>query len=200
MINSNAKVAIRKKLIEVSNKKRKKTQKNSKRIKHKKTRRLLTEESSDAGNGFETSKDDRTQQEEKEWDCFDEWEQIAWVKMYERSRSIWKRKKSTKSTNLKPSKIKLFLDRKNAHIKHKKYRQIFPTMKVIAYDINEIWSLDLAYVDKLATENKDVKYLLVAVDCLSRYLRVEPLKTKYATTTAEAFRRMTKNKRPKECG
>ena len=74
-----------KKLIEVSNKKRKKTQKNSKRIKHKKTRRLLTEESSDAGNGFETSKDDRTQQEEKEWDYFDEWEQIAWVKMYERS-------------------------------------------------------------------------------------------------------------------
>ena len=78
-------------------------------------------------------------------------------------------------TNLKPSEVKLFLEGKNAHTKHKKYRKKFPTLKGIAYDINEIWSLDLAHVDKLAKENKDVKYLLVAVDCLSRYLRVEPL-------------------------
>ena len=55
-----------------------------------------------------------------------------------------------KSTKLKPSKVKLFLERKNAHTKHKKYRKRFPTLKVIAYDINEIWSLDLACVDKLA--------------------------------------------------
>ena len=79
-------------------------------------------------------------------------------------------------TNLKPSKLKFFLEGKNAHTKHKKYRIKFPTLKVISYDINEIWSLDLVHVDKLPTENKDVKYLLVAVDCLSRYLRVEPLK------------------------
>ena len=39
---------------------------------------------------------------------------------------------------------------------------------------------------------------MVAVDCLSRYLRVEPLKSKYATTTADAFKRMIKNKQPKK--
>ena len=77
-----------------------------------------------------------------------------------------------KSTKLKPSKVKLFPEGQNVHTKHKNCRKRFPTLKVIAYDINEIWSLDLAYVDKLAKENKDVKYLLVAVDCLSRYLRV----------------------------
>ena len=53
-------------------------------------------------------------------------------------------------------------------------KNIEKKLKVIAYDVNEIWSLDLAHVDKLAKENKDVKYLLVAVDCLSRYLRVKP--------------------------
>ena len=94
--------------------------------------------------------------------------------------------------------MKLFLEGKNAHTKLKKYRIKFPTPKVIAYHINEIWSLNLAYVDKLAKENKDVKYLLVAVDCLSRYLRVEPLKSKYATTTADAFKKMIKSKRPKK--
>ena len=44
----------------------------------------------------------------------------------------------------------------------------FLTLKVNAYDINEIWSLDLARVDKLAEENKDIKYLLVV--CHANYV------------------------------
>ena len=71
-------------------------------------------------------------------------------------------------------------------------------MKFNAYDLNKNWSPDLAYVDKLAKENKDIKYLLVAVDCLSRYLRVDPFKSKYSTTTADAFKKAIKNKRPKK--
>ena len=71
-------------------------------------------------------------------------------------------------------------------------------LKVIAYDINEFWSLDLAHVDKLSKQNACIKYLLIAVDCLSRFLRVEPLKSKYATTTAEAFKQMIKQKQPKK--
>ena len=71
---------------------------------------------------------------------------------------------------------------------------------MIVKDTNEIWSLDLAYVDKLAKYNRGVRYLLVAVDCLSRYLRVEPLKTKYAKETAEAFKKMIKTKQPKKFG
>ena len=62
-------------------------------------------------------------------------------------------KNRQKSTKLKPSKVKLFLEGKNTHTKHRKYRKRFPTLTVGAYDINEIWPLDLAYVDKLAKEN-----------------------------------------------
>ena len=68
---------------------------------------------------------------------------------------------------------------------------------MIVNDINEIWSLDLAYVDKLTKYNRGVRYLLVPVDCLSRYLRVGPLKTKYAKETTEAFKKMIKTKQPK---
>ena len=92
--------------------------------------------------------------------------------------------------------MKLFLEGKNAHTKHKKYRKKYPTLNVVAYDINKVWSLDLAYKDKLAKENKDVKYLLVAVDCLSLYLRFEPLKSEYATNRADAFKKIIK--RPKK--
>ena len=40
--------------------------------------------------------------------------------------------------------------RVKTHIRSRQYRRRFPRLKVIAYDINEIWSIDLAYVDKLA--------------------------------------------------
>ena len=82
--------------------------------------------------------------------------------------------------------------------KYLSIRLKFPRLKVFVKDINEIRSLDLAHVDKLAKYNRNIKYLLVAVDCLSRYLRVEPLKTKYATETAEAFQKMIKNKQPEK--
>ena len=64
--------------------------------------------------------------------------------------------------------------------------------------MNEIWSVDPAYVDKLAKYNDGVKYLLVAVDCLSRYLRVGPLKTKYAAETAQVFKKMIKHRQPEK--
>ena len=51
----------------------------------------------------------------------------------------------------------------------------FPSHKVIVKNIDEIWSLDLAYVDNIAKNNQDVKYLLVAVDFLPQYLRVQPI-------------------------
>ena len=71
VINSNVKIAIRKRTQSYQTKKKKRTFA-PKRIKQKETSQLLTEESSDAGSGFETSKEDRTQQEEKDWESFDE--------------------------------------------------------------------------------------------------------------------------------
>ena len=44
----------------------------------------------------------------------------------------------------------------------------------------------------------NVKNLLVVVHCISPYLRVEPLKPKYSTTTADDLRKMINNKRPKK--
>ena len=43
--------------------------------------------------------------------------------------------------------------------------------------------MDLAFVDKLARQNKGVKCLLFAVDNFSRFVRVQTLKTKYAKDT-----------------
>ena len=103
-----------------------------------------------------------------------------------------------KATNLSRKKVKQFLHTEPAFTKYRTVIRKTPRLKFIVYNIDEIWSLDLAFVDKLAQYNHDVKYLLVAVDCMSRYLRVQPLKSKYATTTAEAFKLMITTKQPKK--
>ena len=50
--------------------------------------------------------------------------------------------------------------------------------------------MDLAFVDKLATLNNGVKYLLVSIDVFSRLVRVQPMKSKDAKETVRAFEEM----------
>ena len=107
-------------------------------------------------------------------------------------------KNLTNASQLSPKKVKIFLRSQSSHTKYGMFRKTYPRLKVIVNDINEIWSPDLAYVDKLAKLNRGVRYLLVAVNCLSRYLRVEPLKTKYAKETTKAFKKLIKTKQPKK--
>ena len=93
-------------------------------------------------------------------------------------------------------KVKMYLEAKPSFTKNRSRRLRFLSLKLMVSNLSEYE--DLAFVDKLAKYNRGVKYLLVAVDCLSRYLRVEPLKTKGATETAEAFEKMIKHKQPKK--
>ena len=69
----------------------------------------------------------------------------------------------------------------------------FPRTKNNVKNIKETWSLNLVYIDNLAKKNNcNVKYPLVAIDCFSRCLKVEPVETKYATEAAEAFKKLMK--------
>ena len=61
-----------------------------------------------------------------------------------------------KATKLPRKKIEL-LQTKNAHTKYRQVRLNFPRLKLIASDINEIWSIDVAYGDKVAKYNNDMK-------------------------------------------
>ena len=101
-------------------------------------------------------------------------------------------------SKLSLGKVQSYLETKPSFTKYRSIRLKFPRLKVFVKDINKIWSLDLAHVDKLAKYNRNIKYILVAVHCLSRYLRVEPLQTKYATETAEAFQEMIKIRQPEK--
>ena len=82
----------------------------------------------------------------------------------------------------------------NSHTKDEQYGRRLPRLENIAYDINEMSSIDLADEGTLAEYSNGVKYLSVAVDVLSRKLSFQPVRIKGAEETAKTFDcRITKN-------
>ena len=61
--------------------------------------------------------------------------------------------------------------------------------------MNDICCMDLAFVDKLASQNNGVKYLLVAADVFLRFVRVQTMKTKNAKNTLQALKKMISRKK-----
>ena len=72
-------------------------------------------------------------------------------------------------------------------------------MRACARFRNEIWCVNLAYVDKLAKKNNGVKCLLVRQDLFHRTVNAKGMKTKDSQETVKAFSSMiTKRNRPKK--
>ena len=64
---------------------------------------------------------------------------------------------------------------------------------------NEIWCMDLAYVDKLANENNGEKYLLVRQELYDRFVNAKRMKRKDSQETVKGFSSMlTEKNRPKK--
>ena len=75
----------------------------------------------------------------------------------------------------------------------------FKRMSAFARFRNEIWCMDLAYVDKLAKENNGVKYLLVRQELFDRTVNDKGMRTKDSQETMKALSSMiTKRNRPKK--
>lgn len=91
------------------------------------------------------------------------------------------------ASNCSSKDVDRYLNSSETYTKFKLTRKRFPRLKVISYRLNEIWSIDLADMQKLAKENSGVRYLFVAVDVLSRYLWVEAIKVKTARSCMEAL-------------
>jgi len=72
----------------------------------------------------------------------------------------------------------------------------FQRRVILAKKINLIWQADLADVTKYADENDGTKFILVCIDVLSRYARVEPLKNKTNPEVKSAFEKIFKKAKP----
>ena len=104
-----------------------------------------------------------------------------------------------KASRLPVSKVGQFLRSKDSFTKFTLAAQKFKRMRAFARFRNEIWCMDLAYVDKLAKENNGVKYLLFRQDLFDRTVNAKGMETKDSQETVKAFSsKITKKNRPKK--
>ena len=104
------------------------------------------------------------------------------------------RRNLQKATKLSLNQIDSFLQGKNSYTKFFiPQRNSYPRLTTLAFDINDIWCIDVAYMDKIARPNDGVKFLLVCVDVLSRFLRVEPMKSLTSVAAKNALVTMLNN-------
>ena len=85
------------------------------------------------------------------------------------------------------SDVDKYLASSETYTQFKQKKRRFIRLKVQSFRLNKIWSVDLADMHKLSRAKDGVRYLLVAVDTLSRFLWVYPIKGKSAKSSADAL-------------
>ena len=108
-------------------------------------------------------------------------------------------KKSMGSGTAKPSSLKRIASSSIlADERHKPIIRKFDKRKVYSQFKDNIWGVDLADMQSLSRKNKDIKYLLCAIDLYSQYAFVIPLKDKKGISIVNAFNKIIKqsNRKP----
>ena len=104
-----------------------------------------------------------------------------------------------KASNLSVSKVRQLLHSKPSYTKSTLATRKFKRRKAFAGFKNEIWWMDLAYVDKLANDNNGVKYLLVRQDMFDRTVDAKGIKTSDSKESVRAFSSINRKKtRPRK--
>ena len=113
---------------------------------------------------------------------------------------VWQRKELKRGIKISRSKVKLFSTYRACICKtsNSSSQNTTPQKDSLWHEENNVnWC---GVFDKFADYNKNIKHLMVAVGCKSRYVRGQPLKSKYATSTAQALKEMITTKQPKSLG
>ena len=104
-----------------------------------------------------------------------------------------------KAAKLSPSRVREFLHSKTSYTRFTQSTRKFKRMRAFTRFKNEIWCMDLAYVDKLAKNNNGVKYSLVRQDFFDRTVDAKGTKTKHSKEAVKTFSKMiTKKNRSKK--
>ena len=125
---------------------------------------------------------------------------------YAKTKDLVKRTQSVKVLKDKAFKIASipkFLDKKSsgsgifnepnyqlANELHKPIIRTFTKIKVYSSLRDNIWGVDLADMQSLSKYNKEIEYLLRAIDLFSKYVWVVPIKDKKGTSIVNAFQKI----------
>lgn len=71
---------------------------------------------------------------------------------------------------------------------HKSVRRNFRRRRTIIKGFGDLWQADLAEMQSFAEENKGYRYILIVIDCYSKYAWARPLKNKTAREVHNAMK------------
>src|SRR3978361_2350664 len=70
---------------------------------------------------------------------------------------------------------------------YKPARKNFPRRTTVVKGVNDLWQIDLAEVQPFAKVNRGMRYILVVIDCCSKFLWTRPVKSKTADEVTKAM-------------
>jgi hypothetical protein len=119
---------------------------------------------------------------------------LAWLKKtYEDPKhpagfsSYTELRKHASKIHISDATVKSFLQGEEAYTLHAPTRKKFKRNSLFVTNIDDVWFLDTMDVQKFKSQNKNVRYILVAVDGLSRYAWVRMMRDKKGSTTKDAI-------------
>lgn len=91
-----------------------------------------------------------------------------------------------------------YLLSKHSYNRYVVKRKKFPRRKIIAYSIDDIWEIDLCFVE-LSTFNYGRIGIVIITDVLSGYCEGSAIRNKSAAETCRAFEEILKKMEPRKC-
>lgn len=101
--------------------------------------------------------------------------------------------KKLKNNKITPAKLQAWLESQDAYTLHKHRRLHYPRRNYNVYNIDDVWETDLIDLQSIKSYNDNFNFILVVIDCLSRFAWVQPLQNKTSTVVAAAFRSILEN-------
>ncbi|XP_071123129.1 uncharacterized protein [Mytilus edulis] len=95
-------------------------------------------------------------------------------------------------------KIRRWLNSQDNYSLQKTPRRSFKRIRVYTTGMNNLWDADLMDLKQFSKENENFKYVLVVVDCFSRYLWLQPLKNKTGDEVTSAFKKIFTEAKPEK--
>ena len=103
---------------------------------------------------------------------------------------LWDIVKQSNVHKLKFKQVQEWLKNQDTYSRHRPAKVIFPRQKIWMSRMDQQWDADLMDVSKFSRVNKGYKYLAVFIDIFSRYIWVEPMKTKRPAEMVRVLKRV----------
>jgi hypothetical protein len=114
---------------------------------------------------------------------------------YSGIQKFWKVVKDDNHYNLTYKQVSTWLKQQESYVRHQPPPKVYPHQKILMSSMDEQWDADLLVMDQFTRKNSGYKYLAVFIDIFSRYIWVEPMKTKTGNEMVQVLGRIFKKGR-----